>query len=99
MTNIEQYIKYHTNIDFKRFNYLTESMKHIDDIDIYAEAIVKKLLNFIISSKTKQIDLSQLIIPNELINGYSMHQMVWYVIITEILWMTLGGRKLCKSRS
>ncbi len=34
--------------------------------------------------------------PNELINGYSMHQMVWYVIITEILWMTLGGRKLCK---
>ena len=62
MTNIEQYIKYHTNIDFKRFNYLTESMKHIDDIDIYAEAIVKKLLNFIISSKTKQIDLSQLII-------------------------------------
>ena len=33
--------------------------------------------------------------PNELINGYSMSQMTWYVIITEILWMTLGGRKLC----
>ena len=34
--------------------------------------------------------------PNELINGYSMNQMIWYVIITEILWMSLGGRKLCK---
>lgn len=32
---------------------------------------------------------------NELINGYSMTQMVWYVIITEILWSCLGGRKLC----
>lgn len=34
--------------------------------------------------------------PNELINGYSMSQMIWYVIITEILWMSLGGRKLCR---
>ena len=34
--------------------------------------------------------------PNELINGYSMNQMIWYVIITEILWISLGGRKLCK---
>ena len=34
--------------------------------------------------------------PGELINGYSKVQMVWYVIITEILWSTLGGRKLCK---
>ena len=33
--------------------------------------------------------------PNELINGYNITQMTWYVIITEILWMTLGGRKLC----
>ena len=33
--------------------------------------------------------------PSELINGYSMNQMIWYVIITEILWMSLGGRKLC----
>lgn len=33
--------------------------------------------------------------PNELINGYNMNQMIWYVIITEILWMSLGGRKLC----
>lgn len=34
--------------------------------------------------------------PSQLINGYSMEQMIWYVIITEILWMTLSGRKLCK---
>ncbi len=33
---------------------------------------------------------------NELINGYNMNQMIWYVIITEILWMSLGGRKLCR---
>ena len=25
---------------------------------------------------------------NELINGYNMNQMIWYVIITEILWMS-----------
>ncbi len=33
--------------------------------------------------------------PNELINGYSMSEMIWYVILTEILWSSLGGRKLC----
>ena len=34
--------------------------------------------------------------PSELINGYSMGQMIWYVIVTEILWMSLGGRQLSK---
>lgn len=34
--------------------------------------------------------------PNEIINGYSLNQMVWYVIITEIIWSGLGGRKLSK---
>jgi len=33
--------------------------------------------------------------PSELINGYTKNQMIWYVIITEILWSTLSGRKLC----
>lgn len=37
--------------------------------------------------------------PNELINGYSKMQMIWYVIITEILWSVLGGRKLSKKIS
>lgn len=32
---------------------------------------------------------------SKLINGYNMNQMIWYVILTEILWMSLGGRKLC----
>ena len=34
--------------------------------------------------------------PSQLINGYTKNQMIWYVIVTEILWMTLGGRALCK---
>ncbi len=34
--------------------------------------------------------------PSEVIKGYTMNQMIWYVIVTEILWMSLGGRKLCK---
>ena len=33
--------------------------------------------------------------PTQIINGYTKSQMIWYVIITEILWMVLGGRKLC----
>ena len=37
--------------------------------------------------------------PNEFINGYSMNQMVWYVIITEILWGVLGGKSLCRKIS
>ena len=36
---------------------------------------------------------------NELINGYSMNQMIWYVAYTEIVWMSLGGRKLCRKIS
>jgi len=37
--------------------------------------------------------------PNEIINGYTMNQMIWYVIITEILWSVIAGRKLCKKIS
>ncbi len=33
---------------------------------------------------------------SEIINGYSVEQMIWYVIVTEILWNILSGRKLCK---
>lgn len=32
---------------------------------------------------------------SEIINGYTMNQMVWYVIFTEILWSVSGGRKFC----
>ena len=34
--------------------------------------------------------------PDELINGYSKSQMIWYVVLTEVFWKTLGGRTLCK---
>lgn len=34
--------------------------------------------------------------PTQIINGYTKNQMIWYVIITEILWMSLEGRKYCK---
>ena len=37
--------------------------------------------------------------PSQLINGYSMNQMIWYVILTEILWTSISGRKLCKNIS
>ncbi len=37
--------------------------------------------------------------PNELINGYTMNQMIWYVIITEIIWSVVGGKKACNKVS
>lgn len=37
--------------------------------------------------------------PSETINGYTMNQMVWYVIFAEILWSVVGGRALCKKIS
>lgn len=37
--------------------------------------------------------------PEELINGYNMNQMIWYVIITEIIWTAVSGRALSKKIS
>lgn len=34
--------------------------------------------------------------PNELINGYSKAQMIWYVILTEIIWGATDGRRYCR---
>jgi len=34
--------------------------------------------------------------PEELINGYSKSQMIWYIVITEIIWSIVEGRKLCR---
>ena len=34
--------------------------------------------------------------PQELINGYSKTQMIWYVIITEIIWGATDGRRYCR---
>lgn len=36
---------------------------------------------------------------SSLINGYNLSQMIWYVIITEVLWMSLGGKKICRKIS
>ena len=33
---------------------------------------------------------------SELINGYTKAQMIWYVIITEIIWKCTNGRTFCK---
>lgn len=34
--------------------------------------------------------------PDELINGYSMTQMIWYLTITEIIYTSVKASKLCK---
>ena len=36
---------------------------------------------------------------SSLISGYTLKEMIWYVIITEILWSSLGGRRLVKDIS
>ena len=37
--------------------------------------------------------------PNEVINGYTSNQMIWYVVFTEVIWAMTSGRKLCKKIS
>ncbi len=37
--------------------------------------------------------------PSELINGYSKNQMIWYVIMTEIIWYAVDGRRYCRKIS
>ena len=34
--------------------------------------------------------------PSQIINGYTKSEMIWYVIITEVLWISLGSRQFCK---
>ncbi len=37
--------------------------------------------------------------PNELINGYSMNQMIWYLVITEIIYTSVKANKIVKEVS
>ena len=37
--------------------------------------------------------------PSELINGYTKSQMIWYIIVTEILYKAVSGRKLSRKIS
>ena len=34
--------------------------------------------------------------PDELINGYYKSQMIWYVILTELIWTGTEGRRYCR---
>ena len=34
--------------------------------------------------------------PKEIINGYTMNQMIWYIMITEVLWYVGAGKRYCK---
>ena len=34
--------------------------------------------------------------PSKLINEYSKSQMIWYVIVTEIIWISTDSRRLCR---
>ena len=36
---------------------------------------------------------------SQIINGYSKSQMIWYVIITEVIWSVLAGRSFCRKIS
>lgn len=37
--------------------------------------------------------------PSEVINGYTINQMIWYVIVTELIWSIMNGRNLCRKIS
>ena len=34
--------------------------------------------------------------PSNIINGYTMNQMIWYMVITEAIYMSVKGRHICK---
>ena len=34
--------------------------------------------------------------PNEVIHGYTMNQMIWYIMITEVLWYVSAGKRYCQ---
>lgn len=57
MNNLEQYIKYHIDLEFYYKNnefFIFESSRHIDNIEKWTSAIYKKLLNFV-NSHTNNI--------------------------------------------
>lgn len=69
---------------------LMSSMQYV--FNIFAKLLLYFLMIFVFIQLWKYIYSA----PNELINGYSMNQMIWYVMITEVLWYSLGGRNLCR---
>ena len=82
----------------KKYLYIfkSEVMSNLQYVfDILISFISYCIMIFIFLNLWQYIDSN----PNEIINGYSMDQMIWYVTITEILWMSLGGRNLNKKIS
>ena len=74
------------------FIFKSEVMSNLQYIfNIIASFIGYLIMLFILFSLWKYIYSD----PSEIINGYTMNQMVWYVILTEILWSIVSGRKLC----
>jgi len=74
------------------FIYKTEVMSNLQYIfNIFIGFIGYFIMMFIFLNLWKYIYSD----PNEVINGFTMNQMIWYIIITEILWSTIGGRKFC----
>ena len=75
------------------FIYKTEILSNLQYIfNIIIEFIGYFVMIFIFLNLWKYIYSD----PNELINGYNVNQMIWYVIITEILWSTIKGRSYVK---
>ena len=74
------------------FIYKTEVMSNLQYIfNILVGFIGYFIMMFIFLNLWKYIYSD----PNEVINGFTMNQMIWYIIITEILWSTVSGRKFC----
>lgn len=72
---------------------LISSLQYV--ANILAKFVIYFILIFVFINLWKYIYND----PKELINGYTMNQMIWYVMITEVLWSTLEGRKLCRKIS
>lgn len=66
---IQDYIKYHTALDFENFTgtkHLDEVMRHINNIDVYANTITNKIVDYLISKKRKYlVSLDLIIYKNE----------------------------------
>ena len=76
--------------------YKSEIMTNLQYItDVFISFIAFTLLIFIFLNLWNYIYSD----PNEIINGYSKTQMIWYVIITEIMWMSLSGNSLSRKIS
>lgn len=73
--------------------YKTEIMSNLQYIfDIFSGFIGYLVMMFIFLNLWQYIYSD----PNELINGYTMNQMIWYVVFAEILYMSIHGSALCK---